>query len=105
MDLQLAGRTALVTGASKGIGLAITRALAGEGASVVAGALKGSSELDELSGSDDVRSVSVDLTTPEGPGELVAAAATELGGIDILVNNVGAVQPRLGGFVELTDDD
>jgi NAD(P)-dependent dehydrogenase (short-subunit alcohol dehydrogenase family) len=104
MDLELAGRTALVTGASKGIGLAIARALAGEGVTVVAGALTGSSELDELAGSADVRVVSVDLTTPGGPGELVAAAA-ELGGIDIVVNNVGAVRPRLQGFAALTDED
>ena len=75
MDLGLTGRTAVVTGASKGIGLAITRALAGEGVSVVAGALRGSAELDELGASADVRPVSVDLTTPEGPGELVAEAA------------------------------
>lgn len=105
MDLEISGRTALVTGASKGIGLAITRALAAEGASVVAGALRGSPELDELSGSADVRPVSVDLTTPEGPGELVAAATAAHGGIDILVNNVGAVRPRLEGFVALTDAD
>ena len=100
-----AGRSAVVTGASKGIGLAITRALADEGVSVVAGALKGSDELDELAASADVRSVRVDLTTSDGPGELVAAAATELGGIDILVNNVGAVRPRLEGFLALTDED
>ena len=105
MDLHLAGRSAVVTGASKGIGLAITRALAEEGASVVAGALKGSVELDDLAGRADVRPVSVDLTTTDGPGELVATAATELGGLDILVNNVGAVRPRLEGFVALTDDD
>jgi NAD(P)-dependent dehydrogenase (short-subunit alcohol dehydrogenase family) len=105
MDLRLSGRTAVVTGASKGIGLAITRALAAEGASVVGGALKGSSELDELSRSGNVRPVSVDLTTPDGPAELVAAAARELGGVDILVNNVGAVRPRLEGFLALTDDD
>ncbi|MDH2416217.1 SDR family oxidoreductase [Nocardioides sp. CER19] len=105
MDLELAGRTALVTGASKGIGLAITRALAAEGASVVAGALKGSSELDELTRTADVHAVSVDLTTAAGPEELVAAAATTYGGIDILVNNVGAVRPRLQGFAALTDDD
>ena len=105
MDLHLAGRTAVVTGASKGIGLAITRALASEGVRVVAGALKGSSELDALAAEADVRPVSVDLTTPEGPGQLIAAAAGELGGIDILVNNVGAVRTRLEGFVALTDAD
>src|SRR6478752_5492476 len=105
MDLGLTGRTAVVTGASKGIGLAITRALAGEGVSVVAGALRGSAELDELGASSDVRPVSVDLTTPEGPGELIAEATAALGGIDILVNNVGAVRPRLEGFVALTDAD
>jgi len=105
MDLGISGRSALVTGASKGIGLAIARALAGEGASVVAGALRGSVELDELSASADVRPVSVDLTTPEGPGELVAEATAQLGGLDILVNNVGAVRPRLEGFVALTDAD
>jgi NAD(P)-dependent dehydrogenase (short-subunit alcohol dehydrogenase family) len=103
MDLHLAGRSALVTGASKGIGLAITRALAAEGASVTAGALKGSPELDELTTSADVTSVRVDLTHPAGPDELVAAAAAERGGIDILVNNVGAVRPRLDGFLALTD--
>jgi NAD(P)-dependent dehydrogenase (short-subunit alcohol dehydrogenase family) len=105
VDLHLAGRTAVVTGASKGIGLAISRALASEGVRVVAGALKGSAGLDALTTEADVRAVSVDLTTPDGPAELVATAAAELGGIDILVNNVGAVRPRLEGFVALTDAD
>jgi NADP-dependent 3-hydroxy acid dehydrogenase YdfG len=58
MDLRLEGRSAVVTGASKGIGLAITRALAAEGASVTVGALRGS---DELTTSADVRAVTVDL--------------------------------------------
>jgi NAD(P)-dependent dehydrogenase (short-subunit alcohol dehydrogenase family) len=105
VDLHLAGKTALVTGASKGIGLAITRALLDEGARVVAGALKGSPELTQLSETRDVLPVSVDLTTPDGPRELVTAAVAHLGGIDVLVNNVGAVRPRLDGFLALTDDD
>jgi NAD(P)-dependent dehydrogenase (short-subunit alcohol dehydrogenase family) len=105
MDLRLAGRTAVVTGASKGIGLAITRALVDEGVSVVAGALHGSAELDELASAGQVHAVAVDLTTPDGPAALVDAAVAELGGIDILVNNVGAVRPRLEGFLALTDDD
>jgi NAD(P)-dependent dehydrogenase (short-subunit alcohol dehydrogenase family) len=105
MDLRLGGRTALVTGASKGIGLAVVRALVEEGVSVVAGALNGSAELDALAASADVHPVSVDLTTPDGPAALVASAVEALGGLDILVNNVGAVRPRLEGFVALTDDD
>jgi len=105
MELALAGRTALVTGASKGIGLAITRALADEGARVVAGSLTGSAELDELAAHADVRFVSVDLTTPDGPARLVEAATEDGAGLDVLVNNVGAVRPRLGGFLEVTDED
>ena len=105
MDLHLAGRTAVVTGASRGIGLAITRALAAEGAYVVAGALRGSSELDELSRTADVHTVSVDLTAPEGPAQLLAAAVDRFGGVDLLVNNVGGLRPRLDGFLAVTDDD
>jgi NAD(P)-dependent dehydrogenase (short-subunit alcohol dehydrogenase family) len=105
MDLHLAGKTALVTGASRGIGLAIARTLAAEGARVVAGALKGSPELDVLTEKYDVRQVTVDLTTVDGPAELVASATDDSAGIDILVNNVGAVRPRTGGFLALADDE
>ncbi|MFL6157463.1 MAG: SDR family NAD(P)-dependent oxidoreductase [Marmoricola sp.] len=102
MDLALAGRTAVVTGASKGIGLAITRTLAAEGATVFAASRSGSPELDEL---DGVHSVLADLSSPTGPAELIDAAAGQSEGFDILVNNVGAVRPRLNGFVALTDED
>ena len=61
MDLRLNGLTAIVTGASRGIGLAVTRALAAEGVLVTAGALKSSAELDELAGAGLVRAVEVDL--------------------------------------------
>jgi NAD(P)-dependent dehydrogenase (short-subunit alcohol dehydrogenase family) len=105
MDLGLAGRVAVVTGAGKGIGLAVTRALAAEGASVVAGSLTIGPELEQLADEADVHPVSVDLSTTDGPAELVAVAATTYGGIDILVNNVGGVRPRLHGFVEVTDAD
>jgi NAD(P)-dependent dehydrogenase (short-subunit alcohol dehydrogenase family) len=105
MELDLAGRVAVVTGASKGIGLAVTSALAGEGVRVVAGALHGSPELDALSEKHDVHPVQVDLSDPDGPGILVAAGLERFGRLDILVNNVGGVRPRVDGFLAITDDE
>ncbi|GLY93807.1 oxidoreductase [Actinoplanes sp. NBRC 103695] len=105
MDLHLSGRTAVVTGASKGIGFAITRALAGEGVTVVAGARTATTELSDLAARTTVHPVAVDLTTPDGPARLIETAVDRFGGFDILVNNVGAVRPRTGGFLSVTDDD
>jgi NAD(P)-dependent dehydrogenase (short-subunit alcohol dehydrogenase family) len=103
MDVGLAGHHALVTGASKGIGLAITTALVAEGASVTTGSRATSPELEELVAGGHVQAVEVDLSTPEGPAELVAAAL-ERAPLDVLVNNVGGVTPRLGGFGAVTDE-
>ena len=103
MELNLRGKVAVVTGASKGIGLAITRALVAEGARVIAGARDVGGELGALASHDAVRAVSVDLSTPDGPKALVARAE-EFGRLDILVNNVGAVAVRLDGFTSVTDD-
>ncbi|MFG1604908.1 oxidoreductase [Actinoplanes sp. NPDC049265] len=105
MDLHLNGRTAVVTGAGKGIGLAVTRALAGEGVTVVAGTRTVTTELSDLAARTTVHPVAVDLATPTGPAELVETAVTAHGGLDILVNNVGGVRPRTGGFLSVTDDD
>ena len=103
MHLDIDGKVAVVTGASKGIGLAITRALAEEGVHVVAGARKVSDGLSTLLESGRVEFVSVDLSTPDGANDLVDAAAAR-GRLDILVNNVGAVTPRLDGFLSVTDE-
>lgn len=103
MDLGLDGTTAVVTGASKGIGLAITRALVAEGAYVVAGARHSSDELDALVDHGSVHAVPVDLATATGPADLVAAAL-DRGGLDILINNVGQVSPRVNGFLMVTDE-
>ncbi len=103
MDLGLSGKRAVVTGASKGIGLAITRALAAEGVTVVAGARHTSAALDQLTEDGRVQAVNVDLATESGPPGLVSAAL-EFGPLDILVNNVGAVTPRLEGFTAVSDD-
>jgi NAD(P)-dependent dehydrogenase (short-subunit alcohol dehydrogenase family) len=101
MDLQLTGKVAVVTGASKGIGLAVTRTLAAEGATVVAG----SRTVETLSGLEGVTPVAVDLMDREGPARLIAAAVDAFGRVDVLVNNVGGVHPRLDGFLSLTDAD
>jgi NAD(P)-dependent dehydrogenase (short-subunit alcohol dehydrogenase family) len=104
MQLELEGRVAVVTGASRGIGLAVTRALVSEGAHVVAGARSSTPELDALVAAGSVESAAVDLATPSGAADLAAAALTH-GRIDILVNNVGAAKTRLDGFLSITDED
>lgn len=71
MDLGLEDKVCVVTGASKGIGLAITRALVAEGAVVVAGART----TENLQGIERVTSVAVDLGSRDGPGQLVKRAA------------------------------
>jgi NAD(P)-dependent dehydrogenase (short-subunit alcohol dehydrogenase family) len=104
MDLGLDGKVAVVTGASKGIGLAIATRLVAEGVHVVAGSRGGSAELDALVLAGKAAALAVDLGSPDGPSRLVELALTERGRIDILVNNVGAVTPRLGGFLDITDE-
>jgi NAD(P)-dependent dehydrogenase (short-subunit alcohol dehydrogenase family) len=96
VKLDLTGKVAVVTGASKGIGLAVTRLLAAEGVR------HASAELAALAG---VHPMQVDLEEPDGPGRLVYEAVSTVGGVDVLVNNVGAVRPRLDGFLVLTDED
>jgi NAD(P)-dependent dehydrogenase (short-subunit alcohol dehydrogenase family) len=102
MDTNLAGRTAVVTGGSKGIGLAIVRQLAAGGARVVTGAKSPSAEIDELARDYGVTFVPVDLSAADGPAQLVAAAGDP---VSILVNNVGMAKSRPGGFLSVTDDD
>src|SRR5712671_4825632 len=82
MDLHLAGKVAVVTGAGKGIGLAVTRALAAEGALVFAGSRK----VESLEGIDGVTPVAGDLAAEDGPAALVGRALEEGGRLDVLVN-------------------
>lgn len=104
METDLANKIAVVTGASKGIGLATSQALAAAGAFVIAGARHNSAELQALEAAGSATFVAADLSTADGPRALVAAAA-DRGGVDILVNNAGAVTPRFGGVLSVTDDD
>ncbi len=104
MDLGLAGSVAVVTGASKGIGLAITRTLVAEGAYVVAGARQSSDELQALVDAGAADFVEINLAAPEGPAGLVAAAMAGHQRIDVLVNNVGGASTRTDGSLAVTDD-
>jgi NAD(P)-dependent dehydrogenase (short-subunit alcohol dehydrogenase family) len=104
VDLKLRDKVAIVTGASKGIGLAVTRAFVDEGVRVIAGARDVGGDLGALAGRGAVHAMAVDLSKPDGPRALIALAAQH-GGVDILVNNVGAVALRLDGFSSVTDDE
>lgn len=104
MDLALQRKTAVVTGASKGIGLALARALADHGAKVVAASRSMTDEMEESISSPDVVHEMVDLGTVDGPRQSVERALCELGSVDVLVNNVGISLPRKG-FLSLSDED
>ena len=101
MNLELAGKVAVVTGASKGIGLAVTQALAAEGAEVVAGART----IDSLLDIAGVSAFEVDLVQAGGSERLVGNAVERHGHVDVLVNNVGGVRLRLDGFLQTSDAD
>jgi NAD(P)-dependent dehydrogenase (short-subunit alcohol dehydrogenase family) len=101
MDLELTDKVAVVTGAGAGIGLAITQALAAEGAHVIAG----SRSTDALDGLERVTGVAGDLGAPAAPAQLIQRAIDDHGRLDVLVNNVGAVRLRLDGFLALSDED
>ena len=97
MDLGLTGKVAIVTGSSRGIGRAIALGFAAEGCDVVVtarGAETLNQTLDELKAAGArALGVAADLSVPQGPEQVVAAAKAEFGRIDILVNNVGGAFP------------
>ncbi|NDK32789.1 SDR family oxidoreductase [Nesterenkonia haasae] len=95
----LRGRRVLVTGGSKGIGRAVATRLAAAGATVVTAARKNADNLPP-----GVHFVAADLGTAEGCAELVTTATDLVGGIDILINNVGAGTPPPDGLLSASDD-
>jgi 3-hydroxy acid dehydrogenase / malonic semialdehyde reductase len=97
----LSGKTAIVTGASSGIGAATARALAAEGATVAVGARR-LERLAELR--DGFIALELDVSDPESAASFVASAVHRLDGLDILVNNAGLALGR-DLFDESTEDD
>ena len=107
MNLKLAGRVALVTGGSRGIGLAIAERLLEEGASVaVCGRDEARLETvhSELSARGRVATVAVDVRRPEQVERLISTTVHELGMIDVLVNNAGGIT-NFGGYDDLGETD
>jgi 3-oxoacyl-[acyl-carrier protein] reductase len=104
MDLGIAGKVALVTAASKGLGRASAAALRAEGTDVVICA-RGPEALEEtvaaLGGSDHVVGLVEDVTDPGAPARLVAATVQHYGRLDILVANAGGPPP--GHALDVTD--
>jgi 3-oxoacyl-[acyl-carrier protein] reductase len=107
MELGLAGKAALVTGSSRGIGRGIAIALADEGCELL---LTGRDRAALEDAAQSIRSkgrkaavCALDLRQPSAPERLIDAAARELGGLDILVSNAGTT--TRGDFFALTDAD
>jgi 3-oxoacyl-[acyl-carrier protein] reductase len=108
MDLGLAGKVAIVTGGSRGLGRAAAQALIAEGAHVVVcargeDALRAAAQSLQASAASGARAahVAADVSTEAGVAAVVDAAVREFGGIDVLVNNVGLAR---GADLEATTD-
>ncbi|MEC4590307.1 SDR family oxidoreductase [Nitrospirillum amazonense] len=104
MDLKIAGKTALITGSTAGIGLEIARKLAVEGAAVIVVGRDGR-KLDQAvagiraSGGVDVSGVRADITTADGAADLLHQVPS----VDILVNNLGIYESK--SFADISDAD
>ena len=99
MNLQLEGKTALVTGSTAGIGLAIATALAAEGAEVIVNGRTQERVDQAMQKSGAKHGVAADLATEAGAG----AVAARFPEVDILINNLGIFEPK--PFDQISDDD
>jgi 3-oxoacyl-[acyl-carrier protein] reductase len=107
MNLQLTDKIAVVTGSSKGLGLATATSLVEEGCRVTicargaADLTAAAASLGAIAGSDRVLAVQADVATDNGVAQVIGQTVEKFGGLDILVNNVGAA--RGSDIVETTD--
>ena len=102
MDLGLEGKVCVVTGASRGIGLATARRLCAEGARVLFVA-RGADAVQRAADGCGGEWIAVDVTAADAADRVVATCAEQMGGIDVLVNNAGTSFAR--PLDELTDED
>ena len=102
MDLGLNGKVCVVTGASRGIGLATGRRLCEEGARVLFVG-RDAEALEEAADGCGGDYLATDVTDPEADDRIIATCAEQMGGIDVLVNNAGTSFARAPD--ELTDED
>lgn len=106
MNITLNGKVAVVTGASRGIGLATVKAMADSGAKVIAAARQITDELRGLAATHEVFPIIANSATKEGAEQVVKETVDRFGRLDILVNNIGATDVRAGeGFLQLSDSD
>jgi 3-oxoacyl-[acyl-carrier protein] reductase len=102
MDLELAGKRALVTGSNTGIGKGIASALAREGVTVVIHGRKrdrAEATAEEICSAGGIAHVALgDLASDEGAAAVVKATQEKMGGVDILVNNIGGTESSGGGM-------
>ncbi|AWG27357.1 SDR family oxidoreductase [Flavobacterium kingsejongi] len=97
-QMELSGKTALVTGGTKGTGKAIAARLLQAGARVIITARNTPDALDEK-----YHFIAADLSTPTGTQKVVEAITATFGGVDILINNMGGSETPGGGWNALTD--
>lgn len=97
---ELAGKRAIVTGGSRGIGAAVAQRLLDGGATVVTTARKPADDMPEAA-----TFIEGDLSTLAGARSFAAAALDELGGVDVLVNNAGAARAHIAGTSAIPDEE
>src|SRR5438093_2120630 len=102
---MFSGKTAIVTGGSRGIGRAIVQALARTGARVVFTYLENKSAADEITNNDTIVGLQVDVTRFDQAKELVKQVKERFGHIDILVNNAGITRDKLVALMSEKDWD
>lgn len=100
INKELDGKRVLVTGGTKGIGRAIVDRLLNAGATIITTARSIPNDLP-----NSVAFIQADVSTPEGTEKIISETLDKLGGLDILINNVGGSSSSTAGALTLSDDD